>query len=66
MTYRSLSLPPELVQELDELGEKLGLGYSSSADAVKDAIRRRIEELRTVLINRKHIKKAAEAAQAEV
>ena len=65
MGYRNVSRPPELVQELDELGEKLGLGYSSSADAVKDAMRRRIEELRAAVINRKHIKKAAEAAQAE-
>ena len=65
MGYRNVSLPPELVKELDELGEKLGLGYSSSADAVKDAIRRRIEELRAAVINRKHIEKAAEAAQAE-
>jgi len=65
MGYRNVSLPPELVQELDELGEKLGLGYSSSADAVKDAMRRRIEELRAAVINRKHIKKMAEAAQAE-
>ena len=56
MVYRSLSLPTNLIDELEKLGERLGLGYSSSADAVKDAIRRRIEELNAAVINRKNIK----------
>jgi len=60
-------LPQDLLAELEEMGAKLGLGYSSSADAVKDAMRRRIEELRAAVINRKHIEKItekiAEAAQ---
>jgi len=57
-------LPQDLLAELEELGEKLGLGYSSSADAIKDAIRRRIEELRAAVINRKHIEKV-KATQAQ-
>jgi len=57
-------LPQDLLAELEELGGKLGLGYSSAADAVKDAMRRRIEELRAAVINRKHIEKA-KAAQAQ-
>lgn len=57
MVYRSLSLPTTLVEELEELGDRLGLGYSSSADAVKDAIRRRIEELNAAVVNRKHLQK---------
>ena len=43
MTYRSISLPSALVEELET--HLKSAGYSSIAEAVKDAIRRRIEEL---------------------
>jgi hypothetical protein len=44
-----------MLDELDRWAKELGLGYATSAEAVKDAIRRRIEELRTARINRQHI-----------
>lgn len=62
---RRLELPTDLLTELDELGEVLGLGYATSAEAVKDAVRRRIEELRAAIVNRKHLKSVTVKAEAE-
>jgi len=44
MKYRKISLPSALVEELESHLESAG--YSSIAEAVKDAIRRRIDELK--------------------
>jgi len=60
MSYRSVSIPTELVNELEDLGEDLKMGYSSAAEAVKDAIRWRLEQLRVAKINRKHLEAAQE------
>jgi len=43
MKYVGISLPSALVEELEKHLESAG--YSSITEAVKDAIRRRIEEL---------------------
>lgn len=44
-----------MLKELDDWAEQLGMGYATTAEAVKDAIRRRIEQLRTARINRQHL-----------
>lgn len=46
MATRSLTLDASLVDTLEELGKKAGLGYRSKADAVTDAIRNKISDLR--------------------
>ena len=54
-TTRRIELPSDMLEELDKWAGQLGLGYATSAEAVKDAIRRRIDELRTARINRQLI-----------
>ena len=44
--YRTIRLPKELVEEIEELIKDKTLGYTSKADFVKDAVRRRIEEIK--------------------
>jgi len=44
--YRTIRLPKELVEEIEELIKDKSLGYTSRADFVKDAVRRRIEEIK--------------------
>lgn len=51
--YRNISIPKGLVEQAERLLEDLqkegfDLSYQSIADFVKDAIRRRIEELRQI------------------
>ena len=46
--YRTIRLPKDLVEEIEELIKDKSLGYTSKADFVKDAVRRRIEEIRRV------------------
>lgn len=45
-----------MLEELDRWADELGMGYATTAEAVKDAIRRRIEQLRTARINRHNLK----------
>ena len=43
----SIVLPDELIAEINEvIKERKHLGYTTSADLVRDAVRRRLEELR--------------------
>ena len=45
-SYRTIRLPKELVEEIEEIIRDKSLGYTSKADFVKDAVRRRIEEIK--------------------
>lgn len=45
MSYRGISLPASLVDEVEEIVNRKDFGYSSVAELVKDAIRRRLDEL---------------------
>ena len=45
--YVTLKVPRALADEIDQLIESGTLGYRSRAEMVNDAIRRRIEQLRT-------------------
>jgi len=65
LSYRNISIPKELIAELEQLGEELGLGYSSAAEAVKDAMRSRLEQLRAARINRRQIEKLEEPTVEE-
>lgn len=65
LSYRNISIPKELIAELEQLGDELGLGYSSAADAVKDAMRWRLEQLRAARINRQSITKCEEHGAEE-
>jgi metal-responsive CopG/Arc/MetJ family transcriptional regulator len=62
---RRIELPSDMLDELDKYAQLLGLGYATTAEAVKDAIRRRTDELRTARINRQHITKANAPKEAE-
>ena len=44
-SYRHVSLPEDLVRRIEKIIEKEKYGYQSIAEFVKDAIRRRLEEL---------------------
>jgi metal-responsive CopG/Arc/MetJ family transcriptional regulator len=44
--YTSISLPDEMVKEIDKLVANRRYGYTSRADVVADAIRRLMEELK--------------------
>ena len=43
--YRHVSLPEDLVKRIEEIIKNEKYGYQSIAEFVKDAIRRRLEEL---------------------
>lgn len=45
-SYRTIRLPKELVEEIEKIIRDKSLGYTSKADFVKDAVRRRIEEIK--------------------
>lgn len=49
---RRIELPADLLDELQNWADKLGMGYDTVAEGVKDAIRRRIETLRVAATNR--------------
>ena len=51
-TSRRIDLPADLLDELESSANKVGMGYSTIAEAVKDAIRRRIETLKVAAVNR--------------
>ena len=63
MSVRRVPVPEELVVQLEEAGDKANMGYATVAEAVKDAIRIRIEQLNALLFNQKH-KSEQEAAEA--
>ena len=45
--YRGISLPETMIEEIEKLlKQRPDLGYQSVAEFIKDAIRRRIEELK--------------------
>jgi len=49
--YRKLSLPESMWKEIERIiKQRPELGYTSVAEFVKDAIRKRIEELRKSMI----------------
>lgn len=62
MGERRVPLPSELLEELEDAGTKAAMGYATTAEAVKDAIRNQIERLRAVYVNQrfKHEQEAAE------
>jgi Arc/MetJ-type ribon-helix-helix transcriptional regulator len=43
--YRTIALPEELYKKCEEIVKSGKLGYSSISEFVKDAVRRRIEEI---------------------
>ena len=45
MDYKGISLPASLVDEVEKIVNKKRFGYSSVTELVKDAIRRRLDEL---------------------
>jgi len=44
-SYRSLRIPETLVSKIEKVIEDEELGYSSISEFVKDAVRRRLEEI---------------------
>ncbi len=43
--YRTVALPEELYEKVEEIVRRGKLGYSSVSEFVKDAVRRRLEEI---------------------
>jgi len=64
MSVRRVPIPEELIEQLEEAGDAANMGYATTAEAVKDAIRTRIDQLKALLFNQHH-KSEQEAAQAE-
>ncbi|MEE8167888.1 MAG: ribbon-helix-helix domain-containing protein [Candidatus Hydrothermarchaeales archaeon] len=46
--YRSLRIPDDLVAKIEDVINKKKLGYSSISEFVKDAVRRRLEEIEEI------------------
>jgi metal-responsive CopG/Arc/MetJ family transcriptional regulator len=46
--FVSVSIPEELIKEIDKLLEKSRLGYESRPEFIKEAVRRRLEELKAL------------------
>ena len=46
--FISVSIPESLVQEIDKILEKEKLGYESRPEFIKEAVRKRLEELRAL------------------
>ena len=44
----SVSIPESLMQEIDKILEKEKLGYESRPEFIKEAVRKRLEELKTL------------------
>jgi len=47
--WKTIQLPEDLLQRVDDLVKRPELGYTSRAEFVKDAVRRRVEELESYL-----------------
>ena len=47
-TFVSVSIPESLMQEIDKILEKEKLGYESRPEFIKEAVRKRLEELRAL------------------
>ncbi len=43
--YRSLRIPDDLVEKIEDVINKKDLGYASISEFVKDAVRRRLEDI---------------------
>ena len=61
---RRIELPTELLDELDELSKKANMGYATTAEGVKDSVRRWMDQLRALVVNQR-FKSEVEAAQVE-
>ena len=44
--YTSISIPDEMVQEIDKVVARRKYGYTSRADLISDAVRRLMRELK--------------------
>jgi metal-responsive CopG/Arc/MetJ family transcriptional regulator len=47
-TFISVSIPESLIYEIDKILEKEKLGYESRPEFIKEAVRKRLEELKTL------------------
>ena len=47
-TFISVSIPESLIVEIDKILEKEKLGYESRPEFIKEAVRKRLEELRAL------------------
>ena len=47
-TFISVSIPESLIIEIDKILEKEKLGYESRPEFIKEAVRKRLEELKTL------------------
>ena len=47
-TFISVSIPESLIAEIDKILEKEKLGYESRPEFIKEAVRKRLEELKTL------------------
>ena len=61
MSYKTVSLPSQLVKELEDLALRLNMGYASAAEIVKDAMRDKIAEFRKMLEKRERMPEQAES-----
>lgn len=50
--WKTIQLPEELLDRVDDLVEMAELGYTSRADLIKESVRLRVEELEKVLRKR--------------
>ena len=46
--FISVSIPESLIQEIDKILAKEKLGYESRPEFIKEAVRKRLEELRAL------------------
>jgi len=46
--YASISIPDEMIREIDKIISQKKYGYSSRADLIADAVRRLAKELKTL------------------
>jgi len=63
MSYRTVSLPLQLVEELQSLADDLNMGYASAAEAVKDAVRDKIAEFHKTLEKRNKMPEKVETEE---
>jgi metal-responsive CopG/Arc/MetJ family transcriptional regulator len=47
-SFISVSIPESLIVEIDKILEKEKLGYQSRPEFIKEAVRKRLEELKTL------------------
>lgn len=50
--WKTIQLPEELLDRVDDLVEAPELGYTSRAELIKEAVRLRVEELERILKER--------------